>query len=419
MPVSQHADDGRVRHLRTIETWDDLAMDQIAPEHATASETEARAEHTVLVRRRRRWPWIVGAIVLIGLLCGAAQMWANLSYDDAADAFGQARTSSEPATTTLIATLDHADETAAAAKSVEAVTTPELFSDENRTALAAATDDLTEARADADGIGVTPPPAAGDKPVVPWELFLQASDLQQRTAELHARTDDQDSAARLLSTAIADIDALGGDILRTAREAVPAIEAAAVHARVAPILALRKAADTVKRTESDFDGEAATSLLQLDEAVAAVRASAKSELAAKDGPLYDARLKAEDYARSISGGVLLEFDWTDRLLGQGAGQSGAGTATWNSEDGGTSLITLTNSIATYWPADWTRSLVAHEVGHSISAKCYEMFDWEDEHANEQWATAWAMSWGYSAFDSGADQYGVPSAEMQKAAASCR
>lgn len=390
-------------------------MDEFTPTITHPGRTEA-PEHG---RRRRRWPWIVGAITLSGLLCTATQLWANISYDDAIDAFSSASSASAPATATLIATLDHADETVAAAESVEAVAAPELLSDGNRAALTRAAGDLADDRGSADAIAVTPPAAPGDKPVVPWELFLQASDLQQRTADLRDRTDDQESAARSLSTAIADLEALGGDILRTAREAVPAIEKAAVHARIAPVLALREAADTVKRTESDFDDEAATSLVELDEAVSAVRASAKSELAAKAGPLYDARLEAEAYARSISGGVLLEFDWTDRLLGQGAGQSGAGTATWDSADGGTSLITLTNSIARYWPADWTRSLVAHEVGHAISAKCYEKFDWEDEHANEQWATAWAMSWGYTAFDSGADHYGVPPAEMQKAAASCR
>lgn len=375
-----------------------------APEHA---------------HRRRRWPWIVGAVAFAGLLCGGTQTWANLSYDDATEAYGQASSASRPATTTLVATLEHADETVAAAQSVGTVSAPELLSDDDRTVLATAAGELADELAEADAIAVTPPDTPGVKPMLPWELFLQASDLEQRTDDLHERTDDQESAARTLSTAIADIDALGGDILRTAREAVPAIEKAAVHARVAPILTLRKAADTVKRTESDFDDEAATSLVELDAAVDAVRASAEAELAAKAGPLYDARLKAEAYARSISGGVLLEFDWTDRLLGQGAGQTAAGTATWSSEDGGTSLITLTNSIARYWPADWTRSLVAHEVGHSISAKCYEKFDWEDEHANEQWATAWAMSWGYSALESGADQYGVPPTEMQEAAASCR
>lgn len=390
-------------------------MDEFATDVTPVSQVEPQPTTS----RRRRWPWIAGAVVLTGLLCAGTQVWANLSYDDATDTFEQARTASEPATNTLVATLDHADVTASAARAIEAVKAAELFSDEDRSELSAAATDLEDELADAGDIGVAPPRPAGDKPVLPWELFSQASTLGQRTADLRERTDDQEAAARSLSTAIAEIDALGGDIMRSAREAVPAIEKSAVHARVDPILALRDAADTVRISEADFDDEAATSLLELDEAVTAARASAKAELAAKAGPLYDSRLAAEAYARSISGGVLLEFDWTERLLGQGAGQTGAGTATWDSADGGTSLITLTNSIARYWPAEWTRSLVAHEVGHSISAKCFEKFDWENADANEQWATAWAMSWGYSAFDSGADLYGVPSDDMQKAAVSCR
>lgn len=48
--------------------------------------------------------------------------------------------------------------------------------------------------------------------------------------------------------------------------------------------------------------------------------------------------------------------------------------TWNTSDGVYSTITLSGSVAFLWgvnPA--VASLVAHEVGHSITSKCYELY----------------------------------------------
>ncbi|MDR2997770.1 MAG: hypothetical protein LBU78_06585 [Microbacterium sp.] len=397
-------------------------MDEFVPDAAESAPMETPPVLEVepaAPARRRTWLWVSGAVVATGLIVAGVQLWANLSYDDANDAFLHARVSAAPATATLIATMDSADKRTAAAKALEGVSAPELLSSENRASLAAAAEGLATDLADAGRIGLDPPREPQKKPLMPWELFLQASDLRDRTTALEDRTADQDDAARSLSDSVGDLDALGGRILDAAHAAVPAIEKTSVDSRFAPVIELRKAADEVKSAGSRLDESASDGMLRLDKAVTAVRASAKSELAAKAGPLYETRRKVEAYARSISGGVLLEFVWTDRLLGQGAGQSGAGTATWDANDGGTSHITLTNSIARYWPAEWTKALVAHEVGHSISAKCYEKFDWENEHANEQWATAWAMSWGYDAYDSGANNYGTPPKSLQQAAKTCR
>ncbi|MFE6733281.1 hypothetical protein [Microbacterium sp. NPDC057650] len=369
--------------------------------------------------RRRTWLWISGAVVITALTVAGVQLWANLSYDDAEETFLHARVAAAPATATLIATMDSADERTAAARALDGVSTPELLGADDRAALSEAAEGLSKHRAEAERIGLSIPREPAKKPVMPWELFGQASDLGERASALEDRTAAQDDAARSLDDEVGDVDALGGRILDAAQAAVPAIEKASVDSRFAPIIELRKADDEVKNSGDRLDENASASMLRLDKAVTAVRASATTELAAKAGPLYDTRRKIEAYARSISGGVLLEFVWTDRLLGQGAGQSGAGTATWDANDGGTSHITLTNSIARYWPAEWTRALVAHEVGHSISAKCYEKFDWENEQANEQWATAWAMSWGYDAYPAGADNYGMPPKSMLQAAKTCR
>ena len=102
------------------------------------------------------------------------------------------------------------------------------------------------------------------------------------------------------------------------------------------------------------------------------------------------------------------------------GSSGiGGLATWNSGRGGFSTITLSDSVAEWWPNADSRALVAHEVGHAISAKCHDKFDWENQAANEEWATAWAISMGHTALGNGVEAYGYPSQAMIDIAATCR
>ncbi len=150
-----------------------------------------------------------------------------------------------------------------------------------------------------------------------------------------------------------------------------------------------------------------------------LRASAESELAEKAGPLLETRLEIEAYARSISGGVVLDFDWAPLVNGLGGVYGMSGTATWNTARGGFSTITLSDSVAENWPSPDAMALVTHEVGHSITSKCSDLFDSADQDANEQWATAWAISLGHTALGNGVQAYGYPSQEMIDIAATCR
>lgn len=154
----------------------------------------------------------------------------------------------------------------------------------------------------------------------------------------------------------------------------------------------------------------------------AFAASHAAKEAAKAGPLAARRTEIEDFARSIAGGVRIDFTWQDIVIGHGQGRSAAGTATWDTADNGYSSVTLTNSIARYW-TEWAgyRSLVAHEIGHSITSKCYEMFrDGPFGNDNERWATAWAIGMGYTvSAANGSDLYGAPTAEQINATMSCR
>lgn len=153
---------------------------------------------------------------------------------------------------------------------------------------------------------------------------------------------------------------------------------------------------------------------------AATRATHDAALIlAADTGLLTTPATREALARSIAGGVLLEFEWQPMVNGCGDGGSAGGLATWNSGHGGYSTITLSNSVAERWPDAVMKALVTHEVGHAISAKCYHLFDWEDPDANEQWATAWALSLGHTADGNGAALYGYPPQELIDTAATCR
>lgn len=158
------------------------------------------------------------------------------------------------------------------------------------------------------------------------------------------------------------------------------------------------------------------------ETTASFAASHAAKEAAKEGPLAARRGEIEDFARSIAGGVRIDFTWQDIVIGHGQGRSAAGTATWDTADNGYSSVTLTNSVARYW-TEWAgyRSLVAHEIGHSITSKCYDAFkNGPFGNDNERWATAWAIGMGYTvSAANGSDLYGAPTAEQINATLPCR
>lgn len=175
-------------------------------------------------------------------------------------------------------------------------------------------------------------------------------------------------------------------------------------------------------THSSVDSRSALLVNDVIEKTDAVAASHAAKEAAKAGPLAARRTEIENFARSIAGGVRIDFTWKDVVIGHGQGRSAAGTATWDTADSGYSSVTLTNSIARYW-TEWSgyRSLVAHEIGHSITSKCYDAFKngpFADN--NERWATAWAIGMGYTvAAANGSDLYGAPTAAQINATKSCR
>ncbi len=157
------------------------------------------------------------------------------------------------------------------------------------------------------------------------------------------------------------------------------------------------------------------------DAVRAMEAAHAAELATFAGPLYDSRLDALAFANSISGGVILEFEWVPELFGFGSFNGGvAAQATLE----GTapdfhSSIDLTDSIAELWPSLRSQSIIAHEVGHAITLKCADIFNASAGGDYEAFATAWAIGMGYTDAANGTAAYGRPSDDLIAATMACR
>jgi hypothetical protein len=231
-------------------------------------------------------------------------------------------------------------------------------------------------------------------------------DLRILTAEV--RSDDE-----------ATYTAIEG-VVGLAAAAGPTVDADNFDAENQPRIAFRDALADLELAEQE---SAADYLIDYLEAAHALEVSHAEEIAEKAGPLLDRRLAVQEFARSFSGGVLLDFDWAPTVNGHGAGGSYGGTSFWFSADGGYATITLTDSVATRWPYAGVQALVIHEVGHAILARsdCNILF-YDSEFAEggeEPWATAWAIGQGYAADGSGESVYGRPPDDLIALSTRCR
>lgn len=168
------------------------------------------------------------------------------------------------------------------------------------------------------------------------------------------------------------------------------------------------------------DVNAALAMTTYIESAHALQASQAAEDAEKAGDLFDRRVEVEAFARSIAGGVMLDFDWAP-VVYTPTGVTGAytGTATWNTGYGGFTTILLSDGIAADWGAPSPVAVVVHEVGHAIGAKCYDLQTSLVGDDQEAWATAWTLGMGYTANGNGVSIYGRPSDEIVTASAQCR
>ncbi len=370
--------------------------------------------------RSRLWKTLLLGILVASLGAGG-YLWATVHYDAVAETFTDAVAETRTSQDRLSAQLAEFDSLAAATSGMLAADSGLLTPTVAHTTLEGVLSDATTTVAGLRGLATEPVPALPPKPSLPWELLSGASALDEATQSLRARAVAvHDAADEVVRNGTRAYDALTQSFIPVTLEAVDPFEEQHLSALNSHVIELRSAREHLAELADGGGSDAlASAYLALDEAAREVVASHETVLAGKRGPLFTRRLEVEAWARAIAGGVLIDFEWRRIVNGRGADGSAGGTATWNAAHGGYSTITLSNSVAERWPSAVMRALVAHEVGHTISAKCYEMFDWQDRDANEQWATAWALSHGHTADGNGVALYGQPPKSLIDKAASCR
>ncbi|MGA7147167.1 MAG: hypothetical protein WBX17_01600 [Microbacterium sp.] len=385
------------------------------------TDAVAPAEAPRPSRARAVLAWSIGAAaaVAIGVGAGFVHVSANEAFDaaeselqTAADGAADAQVLLDRTVSTLESSLSSADQLVSAAPD-------DLVDPAARTALAdaaaAASDAVEEST---EMLEEKLDDGSSSKPFWTWQLRTRTAQLEERASEAVDQNARLEASKAELESADELMDETAVALFASVTPAAAAMEAANVSARTAAVLDFRDAAAAVAE-QTQVDADSAVALSVYATRAATLKESAQAELAEKAGGLSATRLEIEAFARSISGGVLLDFDWAPVVNGMGGSSGIGGLATWNSGRGGFSTITLSNSVAEWWPNPDSRALVAHEVGHAISAKCHDKFDWENQAANEEWATAWAISMGHTAPGNGVQAYGYPSQTMIDVAATCR
>lgn len=361
---------------------------------------------------------MLGGVVTIAAIT-VTQLIANLGYDSSASSY---RDAVEIAAAAKIHVSAETDQVRASAEAGQAI----LARDDRAIAIAPALGDALqsdvsdgeEAVTRADDLLSTELAPVGAKPVWFWELFGAAVDLDDRQRDADRFSASLAAAEDELSETRDAMSESGVAVVVAAGEAAPAFEAAHVSARNDAVIALRDAADDAIAT-TILDDTAASAYAAVQDAAAQVVATEAAELAEKSGPLQGARVEAEAFARSLAPGVLLEFDWSPVVNGAGYDGSMGGYTTWWWDEPGRAVIELSDSVAEQWPADRAKALIAHEVGHAISVKCQDMYDSSTQDSIEKWATAWAISMGFTDDANGVWAYGYPPQNYIDAAAGCR
>jgi hypothetical protein len=361
---------------------------------------------------------VLGGATVIAAL-GITQLSANLGYDDAADGFDETLRT----TASVRAEADHTRDVLTQATDAGHVLLDAghallAVPDETVSELSTAVAEGEDAGAVTEKLVATPMPSSEEKPTWFWELFGVTAELADDEASLDGLVQDLETASRSAAEAEDAVQVSGLAVLSAAGDAAAGFETAHLSARNDAVIALRDAAADAKAVTS-IDGDAATAYVALQDAAEQVIATESAELAEKSGPLKAARVEIEAFARSLAPGVLLEFDWSPVVNGAGGDGSMGGYTTWWWDDPGRAHIELSNSVAEQWPAERSKALVAHEVGHAISVKCEDMYDSSTQDSIEKWATAWAISMGYTDDANGVWAYGYPPQEYIDAAAGCR
>lgn len=376
---------------------------------------------TATVEPRRRGTglvlWVTGALVAVATV-GALQITASLGYDDTRDEFDTTLDGTRATVTEVTRSVGELVATSDTAVRLLDSDSGVLADSAAKDELTASVDEAGDARASAEEVVGAALPEADTKPVFFWELFGASEGLRQDIEGLDDLDTELSKESPELTSAETQLTDAGVAFLGSAASAAASFEQAHISAGNDAVIALRDAATTAAGA-SALDDTAVTSFIALQDAASQVIASEKAELSEKSGPLKSVRLEIEAFARSLAPGVLMEFDWNPIVNGAGSNGSMGGLTTWWWDEPDRAVIELSNSVAEQWPSDRSKALVAHEVGHAISVKCEDMYDSSTQDSIEKWATAWAISMGFSDDANGVWAYGYPPQSYIDAASGCR
>lgn len=381
----------------------------------------ARFSESPTVARRTPRPGLVFGIlgiVATVMVIGGLQLSANLGFDTAVEQYRESAATTASIRTTVQDENDALRSTTEAATLILESDTGALIDAASTDALNAAAAAASDATAEAEATLAADVASPPTKPTWFWELFGESAALDDDRADADALAADLRDDSADLSTASASLTDSGIAALTAAAATAAALEPAHVSARNDSVIALRRAVEDASATVS-LDDASVTTFSTLQVAAAQLVESEGAELAEKAGPLLGARLEVEAFARSLAPGVLLEFDWAPIVNGYGYDGGMGGYTTWWWDEPGRAVIQLSDSVAEQWPADRSKALVVHEVGHAISVKCADMYDASTQDSIEKWATAWAISMGYTDDANGVWAYGYPPQSYIDAAAGCR
>lgn len=211
------------------------------------------------------------------------------------------------------------------------------------------------------------------------------------------------AAAEALGDAVPRLEQTTASLRETITEAADRLEEENISAESVARIRMHSAARLAATSEESVSAYVSQYAARARE----VEESQEAELAEKDqgDGLVEVRLEIEEFVRSITGAARVDFDWEPIVNGLGDGVSAGGVVEWQYSDGGYATMTLSNSIAAYWPDERFESLVVHESGHVITSQCREMLLETFDGDVELMATAWAIGMGYTnTWGNGVDFY---------------
>jgi len=373
-------------------------------------------------RRRRVLAWVLPptvAVLVLGALA-ALELTAWQSFDHESTALSKALDNQDEAVRQVQSALTGSRSVNDATTAVLAVPDGGLLTAEDRTTLTDAAHQSAERSRAAAALIPGSRPRPGARKFWFWEVNADTARLERLDASARDRAKKLSAAEGPLRTATEAARTSASTALTAAADRAAAAESANVPADNDTVLDLRAAVDQVKQRASPFQPRVSADYTALAQAVQKLQDSHTATLASESGPLEQSRLDLEAFARSLAPGILMDFEWADLIngLGESNGYLSGETAWWY-DRGGYATIRLSNSIAQEWPSDAAHAIVAHEVGHAITIRCRTMYDTTNDQTAEAWATAWAISMGFTSDANGTSAYGAPPDSLIQTASGCR